>query len=73
MESVPNDLWLKPHKSVSSSAAQAARLPRAEAQGCEEVFPRHLYRLAPEASRQYARIWQHMERCSTLLLTRAAY
>jgi prophage antirepressor-like protein len=40
---------------------------------CEEVFPRHLYRLAPEASRQYARIWQHMERCSTLLLTRAAY
>ena len=39
----------------------------------QEVFPRHLYRLAPTAERQQARIWQHLEICTALLIRRAQY
>ena len=36
-----------------------------------ETFPRHIYRLAPDAERQYARLWQHLETCTAILLQRA--
>jgi prophage antirepressor-like protein len=40
---------------------------------CQEVFPRHLYRLAQEAERQCARLWQHLDGCTAILLSRIAY
>lgn len=36
----------------------------------QEVFPRHLYRLAPVAKQQYARAWTHLDTCTQLLLSR---
>lgn len=39
---------------------------------CQEVFPRHLYRLSPLAVRQQTRLWQQLDTCTAILLQRDA-